>query len=167
MADSRLLVGGRPVASIAACWVSLQLLLKTVVNPDGPCSSSVGSASASVIPKRVKEGPIARTITFFGPLPVTMKPPMPSLPAAARTFMRVEKLTACAAGTAVGLGLAGTVADGLAEGVPDGVAVGVADGVTVAEAEGVAVADGLGVGDGHTPGLKISIVFSSVVPELS
>ena len=52
IADSRLSVGGMPVAIISASWVSLQLSLVSVIKPAGPCSSITGSASASGTPKR-------------------------------------------------------------------------------------------------------------------
>src|ERR1700682_3273221 len=89
-----------------------------VVKPVGPWSSITGSASASGTPKAVKEGPIPRRITCLGALPVTMKPPMPTL-ASVRTRMRVERLRACAAGDTLGLGLG----VGVGVGVPGGVGV--------------------------------------------
>ena len=55
---------------------------------------------------------MARMITFFGPLPVTMKPPMPTL-SPVRTRMRVEKLTACAGGLTPGVTLIGVTYDAL------------------------------------------------------
>src|ERR1700730_7165035 len=106
-----------------------------VVKPVGPCSSSTGSASAPGTPKAVKEGPIPRTITCLGALPVTMKPPMATL-ASVRTRMRVERLRGCAAGSPFGLGL------GLGVGCGVGVGGGVGLGVGVG---GGGVGDGVGV----------------------
>ena len=79
MADSRLSVGGMPVAWIASSWVALQLSFVIVAKLPGPCSSSTGSASTLGTPKWVSEGPMARTSTCLGALPVMMKPPMPTL----------------------------------------------------------------------------------------
>src|ERR1700675_2165531 len=132
IADSRLLVGGSPVAWISCSWVSLQLSLMIVAKPAGPCSSSTGSASGSGTPKADKEGPMARTITRLGALPVTMKPPMPTL-APVWTSMRVDRFTVCAAGIGVGVGLVDGVGVGVAVGVTVGEAVGVAEGVAVGE----------------------------------
>src|SRR5215211_8779385 len=77
MADSRLFVGGM-VLSIIACrsGEDIQLSFELIRTPPGPRNSRVGSAS---LPGTVREGPIARTITFFGCVPVTMKPPMSTL----------------------------------------------------------------------------------------
>src|SRR5450432_1802258 len=130
MADSRSLVGAIPVASISACWLvpsenlTFQLSLMMVVKPLGPCSASVGSASELATPM---EGPIARTITSLGALPVMMNPPMPALSVPASTRSRVERLRACAAGFGVGVGVGVGVAVGVGVGV--GVGAGVGDGV--------------------------------------
>src|SRR5215212_6111194 len=150
MADSASLVGASPVAAIAACWVSFQLSLITVVNPAGPCSSITGSASTSVSPLWIKEGPIPRTITCLEALPVMMKPPMPTL-SPTETRMRVERLTACVINPGVAVGVAVGIAVGVGVG-PPGVAVAVAvavgvgpTGVAVAVAVALAVAVGVGV----------------------
>src|ERR1044072_5589038 len=116
-----------PVAWISASWVSLQLLLVIVAKAPGPCNSMTGSASTPVTPTWINDGPIARSNTCFGALPVMMNPPMPTLlPVCTR--IRVERLIACVGGVAVGLGLALAVADGLGEGAIVAVAVGVAVG---------------------------------------
>ena len=110
------------------------------------------------MPKRVKEGPMARISTCFGTLPLMMKPPIPTLfPVCTR--IRVEKLTACAAtgvGDAVGLGV-GVV------GVTVGVGVGVA-GVTVGVGVGViGVTVGVGVGVvGVTVGVGVGVLGVTV-----
>src|SRR5438105_1503574 len=120
IADSRSFVGGMPVAMLQSdCGGgnggSRQLLLMMVSNPCGPCSSSTGSASAS---GTIKEGPRARRMTRLGALPVMMNPPIPTL-ASVPTCIRVERLSACAAGVGLGLGVE------LGDGVADAVAVGV------------------------------------------
>src|SRR4029077_14377428 len=114
IADSRLLVGGMPVAIISAFCAgsSIQLSLVIVVKPAGPCSSITGSASA---PLTGKEGPIARRMTRLGALPVTMKPPMPTC-APVSTCIRVERLTGCAATVGFGVAVAVAVAVGVGEG---------------------------------------------------
>src|SRR6476619_3995774 len=89
------------------------------INPLGPCNSSVGSASLSASSNDV---PIARMITFFGCVPVTMNPPMRTL-APVSTRSRVEML----ARVVTGVGLGAT--DGV--GVDVGVAVAVGVGVEV------------------------------------
>src|SRR5215210_1647185 len=154
MADSASLVGASPVAAIAACCVSFQLSLMTVVNPAGPCSSITGSASTSVSPLWIKEGPIPRTITCLEALPVMMKPPMPTL-SPTDTRMRVERLTACVINPGVAVGVAVGIAVGVGVG-PPGVAVAVAMGVAVA----VAVA--LGVGPGGV-GVAVAVAIGVAV----
>src|SRR2546423_3162123 len=123
IADSRSLVGARPVALIWVSWLSRRLLFVMVANAPGPCNSSTGSGSGFGIPKRFRSGPIARTITCLGPLRVMMKPPMPTW-SPVRTFRRGERLRACDAGTAVGVAVAVAVA--VAVGV--GLALGVGSG---------------------------------------
>src|SRR5436190_24301334 len=166
MADSRLLLGGIPVAMIASSCTgsSLQLSLVMVTNPPGPCSSITGSANALATPTWVSEGPMARRSKCLGALPVMMRPPMPTL-APVRTFMRVERFWACAGvadgvtvgagdGVTPGVGVGGaTVAVAVAVAVAVGVAEGVALGamVAVAVAVGVAVAVAVAVGVGVAP----------------
>src|SRR5204862_1328294 len=122
MADSKLSVGGMPVAWISASWVSLQLLLVIVMKAPGPCSSMTGSASTPGTPKLVSDGPIARRSSCFGALPVMMNPPMPTLLSVC-TRSRVERLIAWVGGVGVALGLATGVADGLALGLAEGATV--------------------------------------------
>src|SRR5439155_1384715 len=104
-------------------------------------SSRVGSASASVIPKGVSDGPMARMATVLFAFPVMMNPAMRTLfPLCTR--IRVERLrdfAGVAVGVAVGVGVAVAVA----------VAVGVAVAVAVAVGVAVAVAVAVGVGDGE------------------
>src|SRR5436190_22647220 len=125
MADSKSLLGGIVLSMIACLSAGLEFFQSSFAfkrAPDEFRSSSVGLAS---LPGIVSDGPIARMITFFGCVPVTMKPPIKVL-SPVSTFSRVEIL-------------ARTVF-----GVPFGVAVGVAVGVGL----GVAVAVGFGVGVG-------------------
>src|SRR5437773_11543781 len=141
MADSRSLLGARPVASIAACWVSFQLLLVIIWKPVGPCSSRTGSASGLGTPKLASDGPMPRSNTCRGPVPLTISPPIPtSFPVP--TNNRVERLIARAPGVNVGVGLAAAVGVGLA--VVAGLGVNVGLGVTVAVAVGVGVEVGPG-----------------------
>src|SRR5205814_8946312 len=120
--------GEMPVAMIAvscAEW-SLQLSFVIVTNELGPCSSSTGSASALGIPNWVNEGPMARRSTCFGALPVMINPPMPTL-CPVWTRIRVERLSACAAGVGLGVGVGVVVGVGATGAVA--VAAGVGDGV--------------------------------------
>src|SRR5205809_621186 len=129
MADSKSFVGGMVLSIIACLSAGLEFFQSSFAfnsAPDELRSSSVGLAS---LPGMVSDGPMARMITFFGCVPVTMKPPIKVL-SPVSTFSRVEIL-------------ARTVL-----GVPFGVAVGVAFGVAVGVGLGVAVAVGLGVGVG-------------------
>src|SRR2546423_2734729 len=126
MADSRSFVGGMPLALISSCWVSRQLSFVMVGKAPGPCNSRTGSGNGFGMPKRVRDGPIARMITCFGTVPVMMKPPMPTW-SPVKTWRRVERFNACEVG--------GTVA----------VAVAVAVGVAVAVAVAVGVAGGGGL----------------------
>ena len=109
---------------------------------------------------------MARTITRFGALPVTMKPPIPTL-SPVWTNMRVDRLTVCAAAVGDGVGVPGVaVRVGLGVGVC-GVGVGLGVGVCgVGVGLGVGV-PGVGLGLGQTPGTNRSVVFSRVVPEVS
>src|SRR5437762_5592198 len=116
-----------------------------VMNPGGPCSSKMGSASGLGTPKLANEGPIPRRTTRLGSLPVMINPPMPTF-ASVRTRIRVERLSACAA-PGVGVGLPATVAVAVA--VAPTVAVGVAVGVNVAV--GVTVGVNVAVGVGVVP----------------
>src|SRR4051812_2002810 len=86
------------------------------IRPLGPCNSSVGLASLSA---NGREVPIPRTITFFGSVPVIIKPPIRTL-SPVSTRKRVEMLARVVTGIAVG------VAVGVALGVAIGVAVAVA-----------------------------------------
>src|SRR6266446_768739 len=114
---------------------SRQLSLMMVTNPGGPCSSKMGSARALGTPNWAREGPIARTRTCFCPVPVIMKPPMPTL--AVCTSMRVDRFSERAA-------LGPEVADAVGVGVV--LAIGVAVAVAVAVTVAVAVAVGVGLG---------------------
>src|SRR4051812_17793142 len=96
------------------------------ITPLGPCNSRVGFASLSA---NGREVPIPRMITFFGCVPVIMKPPMRTL-SPVSTRRRVEML---------------------ARVVTDGVAVGLADATGVGVGRGVEVAVAVGVGDGIGP----------------
>ena len=103
MADSKSFVGGM-VLSIISCWLgaSIQLSLLAINAPVPSCNSRVGSAST---PARGSEGPIARTITFFGCVPVMIKPPIKTL-SPVSTRRRVEILAkVVATGVADGEGV--------------------------------------------------------------
>src|SRR2546423_4167311 len=115
IADSRSLVGGMPLALIWASWVSRQLSLVMVWNEPGPCNSRIGSGNGFGIPKRVSDGPMARTMTCFDCEPVTMNPPMPTW-SPVSTCSRVERFSACEVGGTVGVAVAVAVAVWLAEG---------------------------------------------------
>ena len=112
--------------------------LLIVTKPAGPCSSSIGSASALGTPKPVREGPMARISTCLETLPVTMKPPMPTL-SPVSTRIRVERLTVWAGGVGVGVNATVAVAVDVAVMVAVGVDVAVAVAVTVAVAVAVGV----------------------------
>jgi hypothetical protein len=100
------------------------LSLNPINAPLASCSSRNGSASGFGTPKLPNDGPIPRSNTCFGLVPVMMKPPIPtSFPVPTRS--RVERLVACV--------------------TPPGVAVGVAVGVGVI-VPGVRVGVGVGVG---------------------
>src|SRR5664279_5544384 len=159
MADSRSLVGGMPVAWISASWVSLQLLFVIVANAPGPCSSSTGSArtSAGSIPARVNVGPIARSSTCFGPLPVMMNPPMPYRALSENTFKRVERLTALPGGIAPGVGVGDSAAVALGVAVGAMLALGVAVGTIVALGVAVGAMLALGVAVGAIVALALAV----------
>src|SRR5664279_4215080 len=113
--------------------------------PDESRSSRKGSASAPGNNEE-SEGPIARMITFFGWVPVIIKPPIRTL-SPVSTRRRVEmlpKVPGVIIGVVEGLGVG--VAEGLGVGVAEGFGVGVAEGLGVGVATGVGV--GLGVGTG-------------------
>src|SRR5437899_9118859 len=106
IADSRSFVGARPVAAISVCWSVFQLSLVTTVLP--ACNSRTGSANrpGKGAPLLVRDGPIARTITFLGSVPVMMNPPIRTL-SLVRTRARVEIFCNCAGavgGVGVGVG---------------------------------------------------------------
>jgi hypothetical protein len=63
IADSRSSGGAFPEAVISACCVFFQLSLKASSVPFASSSDRVGSANAPVMPKLVRVGPSARTIT--------------------------------------------------------------------------------------------------------
>src|SRR5205807_9075362 len=102
--------------------------------PFEPCSSRTGSGSASGI-KPLNDGPIPRSNTCREPVPLTIRPPIPtSLPVP--TNNRVERLIARVPGVGIGVGLAATV----------GVALAVAVGIGVPVVATVAVGVGVEVG---------------------
>src|SRR6476469_10199921 len=154
-ADSKSLLGATPLALISADWsllmippncVLFQSLFDAIRALLELRISSVGLASASVIPKGSNDGPIARMIIFlFEPLgPCTMNPSIRAL-SPVPTGRRVETLP-----TSPVPGVAVAVAVGVAAGVDVAVAVALALGeavaVAVAVALGVAVAVAVGVG---------------------
>ena len=59
-----------------------------MIAPEESCSSRKGFSNT---PVRGSDGPMARTITFFGWVPVTIKPPMSTL-SPVSTKVRVEML---------------------------------------------------------------------------
>src|SRR5947209_19136567 len=113
IADSLGFIGGTPLPAISALFAaSPQLSLYEIVAPAALCNSRVGS---SICPVNGSEGPIARMITFFASVPVTINPAIKtSVPVP--TTARVEML-ARVGGPLPGIGV----------GVDDGVGVGVAD----------------------------------------
>src|SRR4051794_5039406 len=128
MADSKSLSGGI-VVSMIACLFGESTQLSLLSSKVGPLyRSSFGSVRAPAMPV---EGPIARSSTFFGCGPVTMKPPMSTLSPCC-TATRVEMFPSTTGPTGLGVGL----------GLPAGVGVGVVAGVAV----GVGVGVGLGGG---------------------
>src|SRR2546430_6450182 len=125
MADSRSFEGDRPLSIMACLFGEFFQSSFVSINPLGPCSSRIGLLN---VPPNGNDGPIACTMTFFGCVPVIMKPPIRTL-SPVSTRSRVEMLARVVEG---------------AIGVAVGLAVGVAVGVAVA----VAVAVGVGVGVG-------------------
>src|SRR5437773_7793846 len=88
IADSLGAVGACPLFWIAATWpaviippiiVCCQLSLEAIKAPVPSCSSNVGSASTSGTPYCVSPGPMAHTMTLFGPVPSIMNPPIITL----------------------------------------------------------------------------------------
>src|SRR6476661_4737723 len=162
IADSRSFVGATPLAVICAdwlpvmippTWVVFQLSFDAISTLFLSRISSVGLANASVIPKGMSDGPMARTmIFFFDPVgPWTMNPSIrTSFPAP--TGSRVATLLTRPTGTAVAVDVAVAVAVAVGVEVAVAVAVAVAVDVAVAVAVGVdvavAVAVAVAVGDG-------------------
>src|SRR6478672_11585570 len=105
------------VLSMMACLLgeSTQLSFASI-RPFGPCNSRVGFARLSASGGDV---PIARVMTFFGCVAVTMNPPIRTL-SPVSTRRRVEMFASVVTGAAVGVG----VLVGVAVGVLVGVAVG-------------------------------------------
>src|SRR5262245_684138 len=87
------------------------------------CSSRVGSDNASGIPNCPSDGPIPRTATFLGSVPVRIKPPITTL-LSVSTSTRVEIFKARAGGEAVALAVAVGVGLDVAVAVAVGVGVG-------------------------------------------
>src|SRR4051812_38725881 len=114
-----------------ACLFGLSTQLSFAsIKPFGPCSSSVGLPSLSASGSEV---PMPRTITFFGCVPVIMKPPMRTLsPVSTRKRVEIFAKVVTSVGVAVAAGVAVAVAVGVAVAVAVGVAVAVAVGVAVA-----------------------------------
>lgn len=127
----------------------------------------VGSANASGTPEAVSEGPIPRTITFRGAVPVMMNPPIIAL-SPGSTRPRVEILSPAGGvvdGVGVGVGVGMGVGDGVGVEAGVGVTVGVGVGVAVAigEAVGVGVGVTVGVGVGVAVGVGVGGASSSVI----
>src|SRR3954470_5059335 len=144
IADSRSSCGAIPWLrhSVSVSALSLQSLLLAITAPAELRSSRTGSVRAPATPARERVGPIARIATFFGSVPVTMKPPIRTFwPFSIRT--RVEMLTGLVVVTEFG--------EALAVGEADAVAVGLAFGFGVDAGEAEALGRGLalckGVGD--------------------
>src|SRR5260221_14632637 len=93
MADSSALLGANPLELIWPALAALpqSSLVAIVALSDMRTSDIVGLASAPLTPKFASEGPMARMMTFCGPLPWTTKPPIiTSKPV--DTWPRVEML---------------------------------------------------------------------------
>src|ERR1043166_7053233 len=118
--------------------------------PDELRSSSVGLANGLATGK---EGPIARTITFFAWVPVTINPPIGAL-SPVPTLRRVE-IFPRTVGFEPGVALGAAVGVGLAVGVGVGVATGVG--------LGVGLVPGVGVGVGVPP--KLNSFKASILPQ--
>ena len=88
IADSLSLAGAKPVAMISPSWSLRQLSFVAMTAPEESWSSRTGFANT---PLRGNDGPIARTISFFGCVPVMINPPM-STSSPVSTRSRVEIL---------------------------------------------------------------------------
>src|SRR6266478_873456 len=108
-----------PVAMISASWSLRQLSFDRIRAPEESRNSRTGLASASG-KNEESDGPTARTIIFFGCVPLTMKPPINTL-SPVSTRKRVEMFPRIA-GEALGVGVAVAVTVGVGVGV--GVEVG-------------------------------------------
>ena len=97
--------------------LSCQLSLVAIVAPLESCNSKTGSAKT---PVSGREGPIARAMTCFDSVPVTMNPPIETL-SSIPTFTRVEILPSWTGknGVGAGVGVGEGEAVGLGEGVGD------------------------------------------------
>ena len=143
----------------SASWALRQLSFTAIRLPEELRSSRMGSTSTAGN-KGASDGPIARTIIFFGCAPVMINPPIRTL-SPVSTRKRVEmfpRIPGAAVGVGVDVGVGGAgvgvaVGVGVDVGVDVGVGVvgvgvgvaGVGVGVGV---KGIAVGDGLGVGVG-------------------
>ena len=87
------------VDNFLSVWGAHPVVVRRDPSPAGPWKSSVGFSSQSCPRPAASEGPIARTITFFGCGPVTMNPPMSTL-SPVSTRRRVEMLRGLVAGGA-------------------------------------------------------------------
>src|SRR5260221_12719230 len=97
IADSNELEGAKPLAWICAALEALPQLsfVAMVAWSEERTSCSVGLASALVMPKFAREGPMARTTTVLATAPPMTKPPViTSLPV--RTCPRGEMFDRCA-----------------------------------------------------------------------
>src|ERR1043166_2700382 len=133
MADSKSLLGGIVVAIISASWSLRQSSLDRMSAPEESRNSSVGLARE---PGKGSDGPMARTITLLGCVPVTMNPPIRAL-SPVSTRNRVE-IFPNVLGVTVGVEL----------GVGVGVGVGVAGGGVGVGGGGVGVIPGVPLGGG-------------------
>src|SRR4051794_3171801 len=150
-------VGASPESMIACLLVAFcQLSFVAIFTPVESCSSRIGSAN---LPLTVSDGPMARAMTSFGSVPVTMNPPIRTS-SPVPTFERVEILPTCTSKNGVGEGVG--VGDGVAvgDGVSVGVGVGVADGVGVGV--GLTVGDGVGVGVGVGVGSGVPLMVKTL-----
>src|SRR6266478_7111472 len=110
-----------PVAMISASWSLRQLSFDRIRAAEESRNSRTGSASASG-KNEESDGPMARTIIFFGCVPVTMKPPISTL-SPVSTRKRVEMFPRIA-GEALGVAVAVAVGEDVGVGVTVGVSVG-------------------------------------------
>src|SRR5260221_323924 len=93
MADSRGLLGAKPLELICAAFAALpqSSLVAMTAWSDERTSGSAGLASAPVTPKFVSDGPVARTTTVLALAPLMTKPPIITLKPVC-TWPRVEML---------------------------------------------------------------------------